>query len=101
MRLDRNNDDRRDSGFMYAYKRLSEKYLPVFKNLKATGRMSAGFITVDKDVHIRMIATQASNNFDLQYLSDDFWQRYENSKMLVDTANQTAQYHSETKPSLF
>lgn len=101
MRLDRNNDDRRDSGFMYAYKRLSEKYLPVFRNLKSTGRMSAGFVTPAKDVHIRMIAPEASQNFDLQYLSDNFWQNYENSKKLSTTANQSAQYTPKNKPSLF
>lgn len=80
MRLERNDKGRRDAGFMYVYKRLNEKYLPVFRNLKPMGRMTAGFTTTDHNVKINMIAQQSSNMFDLQYLSKKFWKRYETVK---------------------
>jgi hypothetical protein len=97
MRLARSNEGKRDDGFMYAYDRLNEKYLPVFKNLQTTGRMSAGFTTPAQDVHIRMIAARESNQFDLQYLSTVFWQRYQANK----TETKTAQYSGLVKDNLF
>ena len=101
MRLSRSENGERDTGFLYAYKRLSEKYLPVFKNLNASGRMSAGFTTASQDVHIRMLAARSSDNFDLQYLSDSFWQRYENNKKANDNIRESAQYNGLVKPNLF
>jgi hypothetical protein len=100
MRLIRSDNGKRDAGFMYAYERLSEKYLPVFKNLQTTGRMTAGFTTPSKDVHIRMMATRSSNEFDLQYLSDEFWQRYESNQISTEE-RKSAQYEGATKESLF
>lgn len=94
MRLSRNENGKRDSGFMYAYERLSEKYLPVFKNLQTSGRMTAGFTTPSQDVHIRMVASRSSNQFDLHYLSDAFWQRYENNKKSTTNIRESAQYNN-------
>ncbi len=101
MRLARSNDGKTDDGFMYAYKSLNKKYLPVFKNLQTTGRMTAGFTTPKKDVHIRMIAAKESSQFDLQYLSDIFLERYQANKHDTETPQQSAQYNGLVKNNLF
>lgn len=101
MRLARSNDGKTDDGFMYAYKNLSKKYLPVFKNLQTTGRMTAGFTTPKKDVHIRMIAAKESSQFDLQYLSTTFLERYQANKDDTDSPQQSAHYNGLVKNNLF
>lgn len=80
MRLARDQKGKRDAGFMYVYKRLSEKYLPVYRDLKPMGSMKASFVTPDQKTKINMISARASNMFDLQYISNNFWKRYEMAK---------------------
>ncbi len=101
MKLSKGADSRRDGGFMYAYERLSEKYLPVFKNLQTTGRMTAGFTTPTRDVHIRMMSSGISDVFDLQYLSNSFWQRYEANKATSKDIQNSVQYTGLVKNNLF
>ena len=107
MRLKRDENGKRNAGFMYVYKKLDAKYFSDFQNIKPMGRMTAGFTarTQDNDkqidVHIRMMSERASDVFDLQYLSEEFWQRYDSAKAKPENLRYSAQYKNLIKNNVF
>jgi|GEM_PF-760774 len=94
MRLKRDENGVRNAGFMYVYKQLTEKYLSNFESLQPMGKMTAGFVTPSRDVYIRMMSRRASNIFDLQYLSHDFYKRYDAAQKSDNAYKDTAQYNT-------